>query len=27
MHISTVERGKRRDDDLAHRYRQWLNAA
>ncbi|MCK6210348.1 helix-turn-helix domain-containing protein [Georgenia sp. EYE_87] len=28
MHISTIERGKRRDDDdLAHRYRQWLNAA
>lgn len=27
MHISTIERGKRRDDDLANRYRQWLNAA
>jgi len=27
MHISTIERGKRRDDDLAHRYRQWLTAA
>lgn len=26
-HISTIERGKRRDDDLAHRYRQWLLAA
>ncbi|PYF98257.1 hypothetical protein SAMN05216184_1121, partial [Georgenia satyanarayanai] len=24
---STIERGKRRDDDLAHRYRQWLLAA
>lgn len=27
MHISTIERGKRRDDELTHRYRQWLNAA
>jgi len=27
MHISSIERGKRRDDDLAHRYRQWLTAA
>jgi transposase len=27
MHISTLERGKRRDDDLANRYRQWLTAA
>jgi transposase len=27
MHISTIERGKRRDDELAHRYRQWLNTA
>lgn len=27
MHISTIERGKRRDDDLTHRYRQWLLAA
>lgn len=26
-HISTLERGIRRDDDLAHRYRQWLTAA
>lgn len=26
-HISTIERGTRRDDDLAHRYRQWLLAA
>ena len=26
-HISTIERGTRRDDDLTHRYRQWLNAA
>jgi len=27
MHISTVERGKRRDDDFTRRYREWLNAA
>lgn len=27
MHISTIERGKRRDDELANRYRQWLAAA
>lgn len=27
MHISTIERGKRRDDDLANRYRQWLQTA
>ena len=27
MHISTIERGKRRDDDLANRYREWLTAA
>lgn len=27
MHISTIERGTRRDDDLANRYRQWLLAA
>ncbi len=27
MHISTIERGKRRDDDLTHRYRNWLAAA
>ncbi|MGW5525290.1 IS110 family transposase [Gordonia sp. NPDC003950] len=27
MHISTIERGKRRDDELANRYRQWLTAA
>ncbi len=27
MHISTIERGKRRDDDLTRRYREWLNAA
>lgn len=26
-HISTIERGERRDDDLTHRYRQWLNTA
>ena len=26
-HISTLERGTRRDDDLAHRYRDWLTAA
>lgn len=26
-HISTIERGKRRDDELAKAYRQWLNAA
>ena len=26
-HISTIERGTRRDDDLVHRYRQWLHAA
>lgn len=24
-HISTIERGKRRDDALTHRYRNWLN--
>ncbi|MFN8054755.1 IS110 family transposase [Gordonia sp. (in: high G+C Gram-positive bacteria)] len=27
MHISTIERGKRRDDELANRYRQWLTTA
>lgn len=27
MHISTVERGQRRDDNLANRYRNYLNAA
>lgn len=27
MHISTIERGKRRDDELAHRYREWLTTA
>jgi len=27
MHISTVERGKRRDDDFTRRYSEWLNAA
>ncbi|HKT56067.1 MAG TPA: IS110 family transposase [Microbacterium sp.] len=27
MHISTVERGKRRDDELANRYRAWLLTA
>lgn len=26
-HISTLERGTRRDDDLAHAYRTWLTAA
>jgi hypothetical protein len=26
-HISTLERGTRRDDDLAQRYREWLHAA
>ncbi len=26
-HISTIERGKRRDDNLANRYRQWLQTA
>ena len=26
-HISTIERGTRRDDDLAQRYRAWLQAA
>ncbi|MGC0252511.1 IS110 family transposase [Pseudactinotalea sp. Z1748] len=26
-HISTIERGKRRDDDLANRYREWLLTA
>jgi transposase len=26
-HISTIERGTRRDDDLAQRYRDWLTAA
>lgn len=26
-HISTIERGRRRDDDLANRYRTWLAAA
>jgi transposase len=26
-HISTIERGQRRDDDLATRYRAWLQAA
>lgn len=26
-HISTIERGRRRDDDLAARYRAWLEAA
>ncbi len=26
-HISEIERSKRRDDTLAHRYREWLNAA
>lgn len=26
-HISTIERGKRRDDELATRYRQWLTTA
>lgn len=25
--ISTLERGIRRDDDLAHAYRNWLQAA
>ena len=27
MHISTIERGTRRDDHLANRYREWLKAA
>jgi transposase len=27
MHISTIERGTRRDDDLASAYREWLQAA
>lgn len=27
MHISTIERGTRRDDNLANRYREWLTAA
>lgn len=27
MQISTIERGKRRDDDFANRYREWLTAA
>ena len=27
MHISTIERGTRRDDTLAQNYREWLNAA
>ena len=27
MHISTIERGTRRDDTLATAYREWLNAA
>lgn len=27
MHISTIERGTRRDDDLANRYREWLTPA
>lgn len=27
MHISSIERGTRRDDDLATRYREWLRQA